>query len=55
VLQVEGVLEAHADMTEHEVAVTLAGPEVPVSGVIRALNDAGFTVGAPRMLQEIRP
>lgn len=47
-LKVEGVLEAHADMNAHEVTVTLAGPEVELSAVIRALNDAGYTVGEPR-------
>jgi len=48
---VEGVLEAHADTTAHEVAVTLSGPEVPVSSVIRALNHVGFTVGEPKEIK----
>lgn len=42
-MKVEGVVEAHADMTRHEVTVTLAGPDVPLAGVIQALGDAGFT------------
>lgn len=49
-MQVEGVVEAYADMSRHEVVVTLAGPEVPVSPVIRALNDTGYTVGEARPL-----
>lgn len=54
-MQVEGVVEAHADMTRHEMTVRLAGPEVPVSAVIRALNGAGYTVGEPRKLGEGGP
>jgi len=52
---VEGVLEANTDVTAHEVTVTLAGPEVPVSSVIRALNDAGYTVGEPKEIQGNTP
>ncbi len=47
-MKVEGVLDAYADMNAHEVFVTLAGPEVELSSVIRALNDAGYTVGEPK-------
>lgn len=52
---VEGVMEVHADMSCHEMIVKLAGPEVPVSSVIRALNGAGYTVGEPRELREGMP
>ena len=54
-MKVEGVVEAHADMNRHEVTVTLAGPDVPIAGVIQALNDAGFTARQPKEVKGDKP
>lgn len=54
-MQVEGVVDARTDMDRHEIAVTLAGPDVPLDGVIRALNEAGYTVGETSQLKGDAP
>lgn len=37
-------------MTNHTVTVTLDDPK-RLDAVIKALNDAGYTVGAPKLLE----
>ncbi len=46
---VSGVLSADADMSRHSVTVTLSDPN-RLDAVIKALNDAGYTVGTPKLL-----
>ncbi len=46
---VGGVLSADADMSRHSVTVTLSDPN-RLDAVIKALNDAGYTVGTPKLL-----
>ena len=46
---VDGVLTADVDMSNHSVTVTLNDPK-RLDAVIKALNDAGYTVGAPKLL-----
>jgi len=47
---VSGVLSADADMSRHSVTVTLNDPK-QLDAVIKALNDAGYTVGTPKLLE----
>ncbi len=47
---VSGVLSADADMSKHSVTVKLNDPKQLVA-VIKALNDAGYTVGTPKLLE----
>lgn len=47
---VNGVLSADADMSKHSVTVTLSDPK-QLDAVIKALNDAGYTVGTPELLE----
>jgi copper chaperone CopZ len=47
---VGGVLSADADMVNHSVTVTLNDPK-QLDAVIKALNDAGYTVGTPKLLE----
>lgn len=54
-MQVEGVVDAATDMNRHEITVTLKSPDVPLDGVIRALNKAGYTVGEPREVKGDKP
>jgi len=54
-MQVEGVVDARTDMDRHEITVTMKGPDVPLDGVIRALNDAGYTVGEPKEVTGDKP
>jgi len=47
---VSGVLSADADMMNHTVTVTLNDPN-RLDAVIKALNDAGYTVRTPKLLE----
>jgi len=47
---VSGVLSADADMMKHSVTVKLSDPK-RLDAVIKALNDAGYTVGTPKLLE----
>jgi copper chaperone CopZ len=47
---VSGVLSADADMSKHSVTVKLNDPK-QLDAVIKALNDAGYTVGTPKLLE----
>lgn len=47
---VGGVLSADADMMKHTVTVKLNDPKT-LDAVIKALNDAGYTVGTPKLLE----
>jgi len=47
---VSGVLSADADMSNHSVTVKLNDPQ-QLDAVIKALNDAGYTVGTPKLLE----
>jgi len=54
-MKVEGVVDARTDMDKHEITVTLDSPDVPLDGVIRALNEAGYTVGEPIEVKGDKP
>ena len=47
----QNVTSVKADMNEHTVTVAFDDEKVKLEAIIKALNDAGYTVGQPIRLE----